>query len=104
MTIGPAPMIMIERMSVLFGMGALRDRPAAGAGDRGRGFARGRQIAVVIEADGGGARRFPARGGGRRWPASEDQVGAAEVGVRVEADGEVGGAVAVEVGGRRPAS
>jgi hypothetical protein len=24
MTIGPAPMIMIERMSVLFGMGGLR--------------------------------------------------------------------------------
>ena len=35
MTIGPAPMIMIERMSVLFGMAALRDRPAAGAGDGG---------------------------------------------------------------------
>jgi hypothetical protein len=58
MTIGPAPMIMIERMSVLFGMAALRDRPGAGP-RRGRGFARGRQIGVVIEAGRGRASAYP---------------------------------------------
>ena len=68
-------------------------------GSRGRGFAKGRQIAVVIEAVGGRASCFgaPAARGRQR---SEDQVVAGEVGVRVEADGEVGGAVAVEVGGQ----
>ena len=35
MTIGPAPMIMIERMSVRFGMGALRDRARRRGGDGG---------------------------------------------------------------------